>query len=410
MTAARTHPRVALAAVLAGIALSLIGTLAWGQSPAKPAARETTALKGFLIQPFESLDLAVTSLEVAPNGHILLGALSPDGPHLDPGLRIARFDAAGKRLWERNPSPNAELVTTVIARAAAGGTLVLHDETPKELPQLTLVKLDAGGATLWRRELGPGAASDLLVDADGSAVVSGSVAREKSGGIEALVMRVSPEGLPVWRRRFGGETADGGNSADMLRLTGNAPLVGGLADIVYDEDDLVLASRGSAMKLRPDGQPAWRLFFGDGKTLTMVGGLAPGPVGDAYVLTLTEAAAASPFFELVRLRADGSVAWRRPLAGPADQEINDIVALPDGGLALAGSEPHGSDARVAVLILLDGEGIERARVNYRGYKMQRSLMLRRHPAGGFVLLFEGLAGSNADAVNYLARVDDEGRF
>ena len=410
MSVTRTRPRFTLAALMAGIALSLHGTPAWGQSPAKPAAKATAAFKGFLVQPFEGVDLAVTSLDVAANGDILLGALSPDGPHLDPGLRVARFDAAGKRLWERNPSPRAELISTVIARAAAGGTLVLHDETPKELPQLTLVKLDAGGTTLWRRELGPGAASDLLVDADGSAVVSGSVAREKSGGIEALVMRVSSDGLPVWRRRFGGESADGGNSADMLGMTGNAPLVGGLADIAYDEDDAVLASRGSAMKLRPDGQPAWRLFFGDGKTLTMVGGLAPGPVGDAYVLTLTEAAAASPFIELVRLRADGSIAWRRPLAGPADQEINDIVALPDGGLALAGSEPQGGEARVAVLVLLDGEGIERARVNYRGYKMQRTLMLRRHPAGGFVLLFEGPAGSDADALNYLARVDDEGRF
>ncbi|MGE3905061.1 MAG: hypothetical protein AB7F36_03840 [Reyranellaceae bacterium] len=391
-----------IAAVSVGVAVSLAGIDGRAQAP----------FKGFLLQPFEGIDMNVTSLDVATGGDIVLAALLANGPHLDPGVRIVRYDAAGRRLWERNPAPRAELTSTAIARATGvDGTLVLLDETPKEQPQLTLLRLNGAGNVLWRRELGPGAASDLLVGPDGGAVVSGSVGRERSGGIEALVMAVSSDGLPVWRRRFSGDAEDGGNSADMLRMAdGNAPLVGGLADIAYDDRSAVVAARGTAMKLRPDGQPAWRLFFGDGQSLTMVGGVAPGPIGDAYVLTVTEAAGASQFLELVRLRTDGSIAWRRPIAGPADQEINDMVALPGGGIAMVGSEAQGEGARSAILVLLDGEGIERARVNYRGYKMRRALMLRRHPAGGFVILFEGPERADDDATTWLGRVDAEGRF
>jgi hypothetical protein len=217
----------------------------------------------------------------------------------------------------------------------------------------------------------------------------------------------------MWRRRFSGERKDGGNSADLLRLSGQSTiLVGGLADIVYDKkDETVTASRGLAMKLQPDGQPAWRQFYGDGSSLSMVGGLASASGGEAYVLALTDTAATgAQFSELLRIGSDGTVIWRRPLAGPSNQEINDMTVLPDGGIALVGSEPQGQDLRAAVLILLDGEGIERARVNYRGYKMRRAVMIKAHPASGFVILFEGPAGSGFDTTSYLARVDSQGRF
>lgn len=381
---------------------------------AAAALAQTPPRALFLIQPFDSLPLTVNSLDVAANGEIVLAALPTEGSTADSGMRVARFDAAGRKLWERNPAPRSEFISTAIARAAGvDQTLVLYDETPKEQSQLALLRLDGKGQTLWRRELGPGAASDLLVEKDGSATVSGSVAREKTGEIDALAMRVSPEGAPIWRRRFSGERKEGGNSAEFLRPGGaDATLIGGLADIAYDKkEETVVASRGMAMKLQPDGQPAWRQFFGEGSGLSMVGGLAGGRLGDAYVLALTETAASGgQFAELVHLLPDGSTAWRRPLAGPPSQEINDMALLPEGGLVLVGSELQSQDLRAAILILLDSEGIERARVNYRGYKMRRALMVKPHPAGGFAILFEGPAGSGFDTTNYLARVDAQGRF
>jgi hypothetical protein len=393
-----------LSAAAVALAASLV--LAQAQPPAQPRQL-------FLVQPFEGAPLAISALDVAGNGEILLTALPAEGSTADPGIRVARFDAAGRKLWERNTAPRSEFVSTAIARAAGvDHTLVLFDETPKDQSQLALVRLDGKGQTVWRRELGPGAASDLAIDGDAGALVSGSVPREKAGGIDALVMRVTADGAPVWRRRFQGERKESGNSADLLRLNGQTMLVGGLTDIVYDKpDQTVVASRGMAIRLQPDGQAAWRQVFGEESSLSMVGGLAAGAFGDAYVLALTETPATSTqFVELVRLRADGSIAWRRPLAGPATQEINDMTVLPDGSLALVGSELQSQDQRAAILILLDGEGIERGRVNYRGYKMRRALIIKPHPAGGFAILFEGPAGSGFDTTNYLARVDAQGRF
>jgi len=238
--------------------------------------------------------------------------------------------------------------------------------------------------------------------------VSGSAKREKSSAFDALVLRVTPEGKTVWRRQVPGEKADSGNTADLVRGAGSGQYIaGGLTDISYSDNSTVNASRGLLVKLGSDGQIAWRRSFGNGSTLTMVSGLATSGT-ETFVMTLTESSGGGQFFELSRVKADGTPLWTRPLPGPVDQEVNDIAPGPDGGLVLAASEPNG-DTRAAVLILLDRDGVERSRVNYRGYKMRRALMVRPYPTGGFAVLFEG-AGSSSDSTLYLARVDASGRF
>jgi hypothetical protein len=302
----------------------------------------------------------------------------------------------------------------MIARAAPGGdTMVLHDESPGEQPQLVLLRLAVTGKELWRRSLGPGVPSDMLVEPDGAAIVSGSARREKGNAFDALILRVAADGKIAWRRQVAGDKQDGGNTADLLRFagpgrSGGPYIAGGLADIAYADNFSVDASRGLLVKLGRSGQVAWRRTFGTGATLTMVAGLATRPGGDLFVVTLSETSSGGQFFELSHLQSDGTTLWSRPLPGPPGQEVNDIAAAPNGGLVLAGSEADG-DSRAAVLLQLDRDGIERQRVNYRGYKVRRTLAVRPYPTGGYAVLFEG-AGSAGDSTLYLARVDASGRF
>lgn len=376
---------------------------AWAQA-------QRTGVGRFLMPVFDDSQVYVpTSLDVGEDGHIVVAATVPGGSYTVAAALVARFDGTGQKRWERSPAGRADLVSTMLARTAPrGDTMVLHDESPGDQPQLVLLRLDAAGKELWRRPLGAGAPSDLLVEPDGAVIVSGSAKREKSNSFDALVLRITPEGKTIWRRQVPGEKADGGNTADLLRSAGGGQYIaGGLADITYGDNATVNASRGLLVKLGSDGQIAWRRSFGNGSTLTMVSGLAISG-GETFVVTLTESTGGGQFFELSRVKADGTPLWTRPLPGPVDQEINEIAPGPDGGLVLAGSEANG-ETRSAVLILLDRDGVERSRVNYRGYKMRRAVMVRPYPTGGFAVLFEG-AGSSNDNTLYLARVDASGRF
>ena len=86
-----------------------------------------------------------------------------------------------------------------------------------------------------------------------------------------------------------------------------------------------------------------------------------------------------------------------------------MVTLADGRIVMVGSEPAG-DKRSAIFIEIDGEGVERQRVSYRGYKLARAISVRAHPLGGYAILFEGPAGSGFDFTAYLALTDATGRF
>jgi len=395
--------------------LGLIGVLlasAMWLLSAPPAAGQAqrSGVGRFLMPVFDdSQAYTPSSLDVGADGHIVVAATAPGSQYTVSAALVARFDGAGRKLWERSPAARADLVSTMLARAAPGGdTMVLHDETPNDQPQLVLLRLDVNGKELWRRALGNGAASDLLVEPDGAALIAGSARREKGGAFDALALRVSNDGKVVWRRQVPGEKPNAGNTADLLRAAGNGQyLLGGLGDIAYADNLSVNASRGLLVRLASDGQIAWRRSFGSDTGLTMVSGLTMS-ASDAFVVTLTELSSGGQFFELSRVQANGTVLWTRPLPGPADQEINDIAATANGGLVLVGSEPSG-ESRTAVMIALDGEGIERLRVNYRGYKMRRALLVRPYPTGGFAMLFEG-AGTANDSVLYVARVDPSGRF
>lgn len=384
-------------------------------APPTQAQAQRSSLGRFLTPVFDD-DAGYTpsSLDVGEDGYIVVAATVPGDLATVSAALVARFDGAGRKLWERSPASRADLVSTMIARAAPGGdTMVLHDEAPDDQPQLVLLRLATSGKELWRRQLGPGAASDLLVERDGTALVSGSVRRDKDKGFDALVMRIKPDGTLAWRRQIASDKPDTGNTADLLRSAfagqaGGPYVVGGLADIAYGDGNTVQSSRGLLAGLGGDGTVQWRRSLGGDDGLTMVSGLVGMTGGKTYALSLTEGAGGAQFLQLSRVGPDGQIAWTRPLAGPSDQEVNDMARAPAGGLVLAGSEADG-DSRAAVLVLLDGEGIERARVNYRSYRMRRALMVRPYPTGGYAVLFEG-AGPSSGGTLYLARVDASGRF
>ncbi len=385
--------------------------LAVGIAGAMPAfAQSQRSTEGrFLTAVFDdTAAYSPTSLDVGTDGHIVVAATVPGASSVVSAALVTRFDGTGRKLWERSPAARADLVSTVLARSAPNGeTIVLHDETPNDLPQLVLLRLGANGKEIWRRPLGSGTPSDLLVEADGAVIVSGSARHEKSTAFDALALRVTPDGKIAWRRQVAGEKADSGNTADLLRAIANKQYItGGFTDIVY-ANNAATASRGLLVKLGSDGQVVWKRMFGNGDSLTMVASIAVSG-NDIFVITLTESTGGGQFLELSRVTSDGTVSWTRPLAGPPDQEINDVAIAPGGGLVLAGSEANG-DSRSAVLISIDREGVEHQRVNYRGYKMHRLLAVRPYPAGGFALLFEG-AGSASNTTLYLARVDATGRF
>lgn len=139
---------------------------------------------------------------------------------------IARFDAAGNRLWTRLLGGSGDEVARHVAIGSGGDVFVAGSTTSSVLDNQAgaggsdtfLVKYDNLGNRVWTRLLG-GAGDevvrDLKIDGSGNIYIIGSTTssvldnQTAAGGSDAFLAKYDANGNRVWARVFGGAGDDG---------------------------------------------------------------------------------------------------------------------------------------------------------------------------------------------------------
>jgi hypothetical protein len=264
------------------------------------------------------------AVAVAPDGAVVVGGIYTDELSLGGGLvtpaggddasgYVVGLDAEGHRQWSvtvgRAASVDAVAVTpegtTVVAGSLTGQAMLFGEPTQAEAVDGYVAALDgATGDVLWQWRIdGEGAqrVEELLVLPSGDIVVGVSYSAEvvvgedlytSAGASSALVVALTPAGLPRW--------------SWTITSTGN-DRVGGMA--VTAEGDVLV-------------------------TGAIVGPAAVRSGGSAPMATLDHAKAEDVF--LLRLDGDGGFLDARSYGGQGSDVGRAVVGLADGGLALAG--------------------------------------------------------------------------
>jgi hypothetical protein len=298
------------------------------------------------------------------------------------------IDGEGKEVGERLiGSPDFDWLTSMI-RTRDGGLALTGSRSDREITRSSgwVVRLDAKGDELWRKEFDGGKADGTsgltAVDElpDGGFVAAGSTTVRSAGQYDGWVLRLDRDGKLLWAKTFGGAEeealfavaalrdggaiATGAYGADgqgwLLRLGPNGEVVfdkryGGAGYDVFNavvplRDGTFVAtgttrSKGPAggaawvMRLDAKGDPMWErlltpvkgasantiLALADGGFLVAGGSIVEPGLGSE-----TERA------WIARLGADGAVLWTKVFEGKGNENLFSVVALPDGGFALAG--------------------------------------------------------------------------
>jgi hypothetical protein len=184
----------------------------------------------------DSAEIAVgkETLTTAGSSDVLVVAYSQDGDY-----RWGHtFGAAGEDIaWGLAASPKGGYaVTGYFVGPVDFGAAVLTSEV--EVRDLYVLFLSASGTPVWARSFqGPGKdrGNAVRVDADGNVLVTGEFEAQlgydgtplfaTSGGLDACVAKIAPDGNLLWVRRFGGGGNDTGygitSAADSVIVTGN---------------------------------------------------------------------------------------------------------------------------------------------------------------------------------------------
>ncbi|MDX9750173.1 MAG: T9SS type A sorting domain-containing protein [Flavobacteriales bacterium] len=212
-----------------------------------------------------------------------------------------------------------------------------------------VVKLDAGGAIEWQRCLG-GSGNDsgraIRQTTDGGYVLVGNTSSNDGdvsglhGGSDVWVVKLDPAGEPQWQRCLGGSALDIGLAME-LAPDGGYIVAGRTGSDDGDVTGFHGGGDGWAVKLDPSGVLEWQLCVG-GSDLEEL--FAVDVLADGYVLAgitysndgdVTDHQGAMDIW-VVRLQADGSMAWQRTLGGTGNDIGLSVRALVDGGMAVAG--------------------------------------------------------------------------
>ncbi|QMU27907.1 GEVED domain-containing protein [Adhaeribacter radiodurans] len=254
-----------------------------------------------------------------------------------------------------------------------------------------LVSTDNRGNKLWDKRYGGSGQEDLQVvvnTADGgyllggtsSSGIGGDKTQASQGGQDYWIVKISADGSKLWDKRFGG------NGNDVLKALVAAPgggfILGGYSNSGATGDK-TQASRGSndfwIIRIDESGNKIWDRRYGGSDNdvfkslvITLDGGfLLAGSSSSGIGGDKSEPAwgGIQPDYWVIKVNSSGTKIWDKRLGGKSSDELEALVATPDGGYVLGGlsySFPEGDKTdtqgwfEVGIgeywLIKIDGKG------------------------------------------------------
>ncbi|MBI5635246.1 MAG: SBBP repeat-containing protein, partial [Nitrospirae bacterium] len=194
-------------------------------------------------------------------------------------------------------------------------------------------KLSADGSIVWQKTYG-GAGVDMSYavkqTADGGYVMAGKTTSFSAGGYDVWVLKLNADSTVAWEKTFGGTGTD---EAYSVAQTADGGYVVAAFSMSFG------SGNGDAwvLKLNADGSLAWQKTFGGASTdkASFIDQTADGGyvvAGNTYSFDLGNGDA-----WVLKLNADGTVAWEKTFGGATDDERSYTVhQTVDGGYMVAG--------------------------------------------------------------------------
>ena len=262
---------------------------------------------------------------------------------------------------------------------------------------------------LWEATLGGSqsdGASAITVTPDGGYVVLGNTGSQGAGAGDMWLVKLDAEGNNLWGKTWGGTELDVGTAVVSLDD-------GTFAFAGYTKSNGALSVDGSLVRMDGDGNVIWeQTYGGTGSEEPFAVALVPGGgFALAGVISPTNASGDWDFW-LVRTDSEGNKLWERTYGTAGeDWPCLGVVALPDGGFALAGgTKSKGAGGGDFWLLRTDDEGNLLWDKTYGGASKDYAYDVVLLPDGGFAL--GGITDSKGAGGRdfWLVRTDSEGNM
>ncbi|MGC8895055.1 MAG: hypothetical protein ACP5QG_09465, partial [candidate division WOR-3 bacterium] len=193
---------------------------------------------------------------------------------------------------------------------------------------------------------------------DGGFVLQGSTISIGAGDPQVLVMRLAPDGTPLWTRVYGFSANDWGTG---LCIASDGNIISASESAVYDQGDILITKLSIA-----DGSVMWsRLYRGldwDGPRR-----IIPTPDGGFTFISWTESLTGEDDFAVFHLTSTGDRLWSMYYGGPGQEVPYGIVrTMGDDYLICGHTESYGAGGWDMWLVKLSNGGMPLWEKTYGG--------------------------------------------
>ncbi|GHV40442.1 hypothetical protein FACS1894187_21380 [Synergistales bacterium] len=311
-------------------------------------------------------DLAWSIQQTFDGGYIVAGwSLSNDGDvsgnHGNLDYWIVKLKADGTIDWQKSLGGTIDDYVQSIQQTSDGGYIVAGYSQSNDGDvsgnhggyDYWIVKLKADGSIDWQKSLGgtnDDDAQSIQQTSDGGYIVAGySQSNDNDvsgnhGGGDYWIVKLNTNGSIAWEKSLGGTNGD---MAQSIQQTSDGGYI--VAGISTSNDDDVSVNHGGddywIVKLNANGSIAWEKSLGgtgydfaysiqqtsDGGYI--VAGWSDSNDGDVS----GHHGGVGYDYWIVKLNADGSIAWQKSLGGTGGDVAYSIQQMSDGGYIVAGS-------------------------------------------------------------------------
>ncbi len=294
-------------------------------------------------------------------------------------LQFVSFAQAPDTMWTKTFGLiNADIGFSVIETNDGGFVITGVANTT----DLGIMKTNSNGNLLWLKTIG-GASVDVGYKVeqtlDGGFIIAGATNSSGSGGYDAWLIKVDSSGNQQWSQTYGGSDNDYGLS--LRQIPNGGYIIGGYtASYGAGLNDVWL------IRVDPNGTPIWEKTygaagedFGYSVELTSDGG---------FVIVGSQNSFTAGGYDIGFLKADqnGNLVWLKNFGGTQDDWGYSVKRTSDGGFIITGfTESTGLGGRDVWLIKTDSDGNEQWTRPYGGVEDDEGRDVDETSDGGFII-------------------------
>lgn len=275
---------------------------------------------------------------------------------------LAKFSAAGELLWNKQLAGTSDEFAYGVAVDQAGNAVITgqfsgaisFDGGATTTPShggsdIFVAKFAPSGALLWSKTFGESSgtgpfthrATAVAIDAGGNIILTGEHTGNvdfgdggytTAGALDAFVTKLSPDGMLVWSRHYGGPGFQTGKAV-AVDASGNISVLGELTGTADFAGTTLSANAGARevflARLDPAGTLQWAKSFESGASMHSAAGLAVDASGSVIV--------SGAFRGTITLQASPAISLTVPHTG-----LNIFLAKLDASGAHQWSTQYGS--------------------------------------------------------------------